>query len=126
MYRENSLNTLACQKRDNTTMGHKMLLQTDMKVLKEYKKLLSGGKTKDTLVAYYIYFIAETEYKPVEQKHIVFISGGLKDRTMKATKVEHFDISELRKEANTRLLHATVAAKHPNTYFLFLIVTSPS
>ena len=30
-------------------MGHKMLLQADMKVL-----LLSGGKTKDILVAYYI------------------------------------------------------------------------
>ena len=113
MHRENSLNTLACQKRDNTTMGHKMLLHTDMKVLKEYKKLLSGGKTKDTLVAYYISFISETEYKPVEQKHTVFISGGLKDRTMKATKDEHLDISELREEANTRLLHASVAAKYP-------------
>ena len=34
-------------------MGHKMLLQADMKVLKEYRKLLSGGKTKDNLVVYY-------------------------------------------------------------------------
>ena len=34
-------------------MGHKMLLQVDMKVLKEWRKLLSGGKTKDNLVAYY-------------------------------------------------------------------------
>ena len=34
-------------------MGHKMLLQADMKVLKEQRKLLSGGKTKDNLVAYY-------------------------------------------------------------------------
>ena len=36
-------------------MGHKMLLQADMKVhvLKEKRKLLSGGKAKDNLVAYY-------------------------------------------------------------------------
>ena len=44
------------QKRGNTTMGNKMLLQTDMVVLKEKKKLLSGGKTKDNLVAYYTDF----------------------------------------------------------------------
>ena len=42
-------------------MGHKMLLHADMKVLKEYKKLLSGGKTKDTRVAYYTNFITETD-----------------------------------------------------------------
>ena len=42
-------------------MGHKMLLQADMKVLKEWKKLLSGGKTKDNLVAYYTDFIIETD-----------------------------------------------------------------
>ena len=47
------MNTLVCQERGNTTMGHKMLLQADMKVLKEYRKLLSGGKTKDNLVAFY-------------------------------------------------------------------------
>ena len=45
---------------------------------------------------------------------------------MKATKDEHLDISELREEVNTRLLHASVAAKYPNIYFLFLIVTSSS
>ena len=48
------------------------------------------------------------------------------DRAIKATKDEHMDISELREEANTRLLHASVAAKYPNTYFLFHIVTSSS
>ena len=42
-------------------MGYKMLLHADMNVLKEYKKLLSGGKTKDTLVAYYTSFISETD-----------------------------------------------------------------
>ena len=42
-------------------MGHKMLLHAAMKVLKEYKKLSSGGKTKDTLVAYYTDFITETD-----------------------------------------------------------------
>ena len=42
-------------------MGHKMFLPADMKVLKEYKKLLSGGKTKDNLVAYYTYFIIKTD-----------------------------------------------------------------
>ena len=42
-------------------MGHKMLLHADMKVLKEYKKLLSGGKTKDILVAYYTNFLSETD-----------------------------------------------------------------
>ena len=47
------MNTLVCQrKRGNTTMGHKMLIQADMKVLKEYRKLLSDGKTKENLVAY--------------------------------------------------------------------------
>ena len=35
MYRDNSLNTLVCQKRDNATMGHKMLLQTDIEELKD-------------------------------------------------------------------------------------------
>ena len=34
-------------------MGHKMLLQADMKILKEKRKLLAKGKTKDNLVAYY-------------------------------------------------------------------------
>ena len=53
MYRENSVNTLVCQKRANTTMGHKMLLQENLKVLKEWRKLLSRGKIKDNLVAYY-------------------------------------------------------------------------
>ena len=48
-------------KRGNTTMGYKMLLHADIKVLKEYKKLLSGGQTKDTLVAYYIDFKSETD-----------------------------------------------------------------
>ena len=47
------MNTLVCQKRGNTTIGHKMLLQADMNVLKEKRILLSGGKTKDYLVAYY-------------------------------------------------------------------------
>ena len=47
------MNTLVYQKRGNTIIGHKMLLQADMKVLKEFRKLLSGGKTKDSLVAYY-------------------------------------------------------------------------
>ena len=43
-------------------MGHKMLLHADMKVnlLKEYY-LLSRGKTKDTLVAYYTDFISEMD-----------------------------------------------------------------
>ena len=36
-------------------MGHKMLLQENMKVLKEWRKLLSRGKIKDNLVAYYTY-----------------------------------------------------------------------
>ena len=61
MYRENSLNTLACQKKRQHHDGTKMLLHADMKVLKEYKKLLSGGKTKGTLVAYYTNFISETD-----------------------------------------------------------------
>ena len=47
------MNTLVCQKRGNTTIRHKMFLQADMKVLKELRKLLSGGKTTDNLVAYY-------------------------------------------------------------------------
>ena len=47
------MNTLVCQKRGNTTMGHKMLLKANRKLLKEYRKLLSGGKSKDNLVAYY-------------------------------------------------------------------------
>ena len=38
---------------------------------------------------------------------------------MKSTKDEHLDISELREEANTRLLHASVAAKYPNIFFSF-------
>ena len=42
-------------------MGHKMLLQADLKVLKEYTKLVFGGKIKDTLVAYYTNFISETD-----------------------------------------------------------------
>ena len=42
-------------------MGHKMLLQADMKVPKEYEKLLSGGKSKDNLVAYFTDFIIETD-----------------------------------------------------------------
>ena len=102
-------------------MGHKMLLHADMKVLKEYKKLLSRHPCS---LLHQLH--TRNGYKPVEQKHTVFISSGLKDRTMKATKDEHLDISELRDEANTRLLHASVAAKYPNIYFLFLIVTSSS
>ena len=43
------MNMRVCQKRGKTTMGHKMLLQEDMKVLKEKKKLLSGGKLRTTL-----------------------------------------------------------------------------
>ena len=42
-------------------MGHKMILHADMKVFKEYKKLLSSGKTKDTLEAYYTNLISETD-----------------------------------------------------------------
>ena len=42
-------------------MGHKMRIQTDVKVLKEQKKLLCGGKTKDNLVAYYTDFKIETD-----------------------------------------------------------------
>ena len=34
-------------------MGHKLLLQADVKVIKEYRKLLSRGTTKDNHVAYY-------------------------------------------------------------------------
>ena len=49
------------KKEATTTMVHKMLLHADMKVLKEYKKLLSGSKTKDTLVAYYTNFLSETD-----------------------------------------------------------------
>ena len=37
-------------------MGHKMLLQKDVKVVKELNKLLSRGKTKDNLEAYYTDF----------------------------------------------------------------------
>ena len=62
-----------------------MLLHADMKVLKEYKKLLSGGKTKDTLVAYYTDFISETDTNQLN-RNLVFISGGLRERTMKATR----------------------------------------
>ena len=37
MYKQNCLNTIACQNRGNTAMGHKMLLvQADMKVSKEW------------------------------------------------------------------------------------------
>ena len=64
---------------------YKMLLHADMKVLKEYKKLLSGGKTKDTLVAYYTDFISETDTNQLN-RNLVFISGGLRERTMKATR----------------------------------------
>ena len=60
MFKEKSLNTLACQKRGNAALRHKMLLQADMKVPKEWKKLLSRGKTKDTLASYYTIFIIET------------------------------------------------------------------
>ena len=42
-------------------MGHNMILHADMKVFKEYKKLLSRGKTKDTLEAYYTNLISETD-----------------------------------------------------------------
>ena len=62
-------------------------------------------------------------YNLIEQKNTNFISGVLKDRAIKATKDEHVDIPDLREEANRRLLHASVAAKFPNTDFLFLSVT---
>ena len=42
-------------------MGHKMLLQADMKVLKEQKKIISGDKTKDNLVSYYTDLIMEMD-----------------------------------------------------------------
>ena len=76
-------------------MGHTMLLQAEMKVLKEERKLLSGGKTKDNLVAYYT-------GAAKSQLNRNFISGGLKGRAIKAIKDEHMDISELREKANTR------------------------
>ena len=40
-----------------------MLLQADMKVSEEWKKLLFRGKTKDTLAAYYTNFIIEMAKK---------------------------------------------------------------
>ena len=63
MYRENILNTLVCQTRGNTTMGHKCFYKQT-----EYEKLLSGGKTKDNLVAYYTDFIIETDKNQLNRK----------------------------------------------------------
>ena len=74
-------------------MGHKMLLQENMKVLKEWRKLLSRGKIKDNLVAY---------YTDTDKSQLNRLCGGLKDRAIKAIKDEHMDISELREKGNTR------------------------
>ena len=79
-------------------MGHKMLLQADMKVLKEKRKSLSGGKTKDNRVAYY----TGSDKSQLNRNITIFISDGLKDRAIKATKDEQIDISELREKAYTR------------------------
>ena len=102
MYKENSLNTLPCQNRGNTAMGHKMLLvQADMKVFKEWDKYLEA-KLRTPLQQLY----NRNNYRSVEQKQTIFISSGLKDTAIKATKDEHIDISKLQKEANSRMLLA--------------------
>ena len=67
-------------------MRHKMLLQADMKVPEEWGKI-SGGKTKDTLAAYYNNFIIETAKNQSNmQQQTIFISDGLKDRAIKVRK----------------------------------------
>ena len=71
MYWENSVSALVCQKRGNTTMGHKMLLHADMKVLKEKRKLLSRGKTKDNLVAYYTDTDKSQLYRNIQSSSVV-------------------------------------------------------
>ena len=110
MYKENSLNTLPCQNRGNTAMGHKILLQADMKVTNELDKYLDA-KLRTPLQQLY----NRNNYRSVEQKQTIFISSGLKDTAIKATKDEHIDFSKLRIEANTRMLHASVVATCPNT-----------
>ena len=82
-------------------MGHKMLLQADMKVSKEWDKYLEA-KLRTPLQQLY----NRNNYRSVEQKQTIFNSSGLKDTAIKATKDENIDISKLQKEANTRLLHA--------------------
>ena len=44
---------------------------------------------------------------------------------MKATKDKHLDISELREEANTRLLHASVDEKYSQYIFSFSYCNFP-
>ena len=89
-----------------------MLLQADMKVPREWKKkLLPRGKTNNNLAAYYTKFKIKTAKIQSNRNKKIFISCGLKDRVIKATKGEFMDISELQEEANTRMLHASVAEK---------------
>ena len=115
-YEENSLKSLTRQKRGDSTKGHKIHIQADMTVPKEWKKFLSRGENKENLAAYYTNFIIETVGSQLERNETIFISGGLKDRAIYLNKDEHMDISELKcnqEEADTRIvLHASYAANH--------------
>ena len=52
-YEENSLKSLTRQKRGDSTKGHKIHIQADMTVPKEWKKFLSNGDIIENLAAYY-------------------------------------------------------------------------
>ena len=52
-------------------MGHKTLLQADMKVLKEQRELLSGGKAKDNLLAYYTDTVKSQLHRKIQSSSVV-------------------------------------------------------
>ena len=116
------MNTLVCQKRGNTTIGHKMLLQADMNVLKEKRILLSGGKTKDYLVAYYTNTDKSQLNRNIQSSSVVY----RRTEPSKRPKMSIWTSQSYERKRTQGRIHASVAAKCPSTDFLFLIVTSSS
>ena len=106
-YEENSLTFQTRQKRGDTGIYHNVHIQSEIVILKEWKKFLARGEYKANLAAYYTNFIIENAGEELNAGETFFLSGGLKEKAYKFTKDEASEYSPLhsnQEEADTRII----------------------
>lgn len=126
-YEENSLKLQTRQKRGDTGTSHKIHIQAEIPIPKEWKKFLARGENKENLAAYYTNYVMENASEDLNEEETVYLSGGLKDKAYKVTKddtSQYLPLQSNQEEADTprMILHAVISSRNgANT----IIVCSP-
>ena len=123
---ENSLKQQTRQKRGDTGIQHKIHIQSEIAIPKEWKKFLTRGENKENLAAFYTNFIIENAGEELNEGETIFVSGGLKEKAYRVTKdgtTEYQSLKSNQEEADTRIiLHTTVVS---NNGAVRIILNSP-